>query len=160
MTILKFRPLRLLGIFGALSLATLVAGPAWSTVLPGIAGHAFFAPTCFGAEAPFTAAVINFCAGGDPGTPSQRKFIVPIQTTNNANHTFRGRVRGNGSQTTVCRAVAVNSSDGAVVTNFQGSSSQAFSLITMGTLFISSSSTAQVECDVAQGGGAVLSIGD
>jgi hypothetical protein len=164
MSKIKFRPLRWLALFGGASIATLAAAPAWSHgVLPGNAGHGLLNPGCFRGNSATSAAAWNLCTGGDI-TALQRSFVVPFQTQNSANLTFRARVRGNGVTATTCRGVVTNLNDSGLVTSPVSIVSTGFTLIEMGTLFVPVSSTAQLSCDVAQAntpnvftGGAVLS---
>jgi hypothetical protein len=142
--------------FGVLSAASLAAVPASSTVLPGMMGRAVGDPACFTTS---ISEAQNICS-------SHQWLKIPIQTTNNASHTFRGRIRGSGQQQTHCFASTV-SGDGVTVISTQSKSTFSTSpvLITMGTLFVANDMTAHVECLVAFPGttgfnGAVISMGD
>ena len=161
MTTAKFRFRPLLAILGVASLTMLVAGPAYSNVQPGMAGHGW-PNSSLGCFQGSNAAAFNFCTG-----TNTQLFIIPfLATTTNNNHTYRARVRGNGSINTDCRAFVVDSNNGAITTLFSGTNSTSFQLITMGTLFLPTTSTGHIECNVAPSitggadGGAVLSAGE
>ena len=131
--------------FIAMSAVISVAGPASSLVLPANAGHPSLpGDTCF--EISSFSAVSNLCG-------SARWFVVPIVTTNNANHVAAARYAGNGSSlnATSCKSVA-RSGDGF---SSHGSLSIAVSshtpqVVTFGNVFVAVDETLQVECLVAQ----------
>ncbi len=147
------RRLGLCALVGAVAGGAFAAGPAQSFVMPAFVGKALNAADvpCFPVAE--YGPVTNTCS-----TP--RWYLIPMQTTNNANHTARARVAGNGSTATYCDGVALfGNGNGAHATVQAQSSSTSYSVITMGNIFIASDETYHVECVVAPNGG-VLSIAD
>lgn len=126
----------------AMSAVILVAGPASSLVQPAHAGHAVNPAdaSCF----PLSySAVSNVCS-------ASRWFVVPIVTTNNANHSVAARYAGNGSSPTSCRAEALSgdgfSMHGTLSTAVTSHTPQ---VVTFGNVFVAVDETLQVECSIA-----------
>jgi hypothetical protein len=128
----------------ALSAVTLVSAPAWSLVQPAHAGHAFYPPDpCLYIGG---SAVSNTCL--DDGHPHY--FVIPTATTNNANHTVAARFAGNGSAVTDCSVMALGGNGfnehGLVGKDVISTTPQ---VQTLGTVFVASDETLQVECIIA-----------
>jgi hypothetical protein len=128
----------------ALSAVTLVSAPAWSLVQPAHSGHAYFPPDpCFYIGG---SAVRNTCL--DDG--NVHYFVIPIATTNNANHSVAGRFAGNGSSPTGCWAMALGgdgfNEHGTIDKDVTSTTPQ---VQTFGNVFVASDETLQVECAIA-----------
>jgi hypothetical protein len=128
--------------FIAMSAVFLVAAPASSLVQPAHAGHPFVpGDTCFSIG---SQAVRNTCSDGT------HSFVVPIATTNNANHIAAARYAGNGSSATSCNATALSgngfSKHGTLSIPV---TSQTPQVVTFSNVFVATDETLQVECSVA-----------
>ncbi len=143
----------LYAVVGAVAGGVFAAGPARSFVMPAFVGKALYASDAACFPLAEYGPVTNTCG-------TSRWYLVPMQTTNNANHTARARVAGNGGTDTECAGVALfGNGGGAHATSYSQYFSTSYGVTTMGNIFIATDETYHVECVIAPGGG-ILSIAD
>lgn len=149
--------LHLGSMFLCVSLIGGVLPEAHSEVVPALAGRSWpnHYDTCFSSS---WSTMVNNCADTVGGT---RRLVIPIQIGGGSTYSITAYAGGNGTDgMTTCQAMSFTNAGTFYDFTYrvQTSASTTIHELPLGAIDVPSRGTLHFECDVAEGGGRVLSV--